>query len=149
MASHQGPTGQHGRPLSDLWLHPVLPYGIAYSFAVFVNSEAAREFLAPVLGIRLTGFIIYPPLTCLAGTEPFLISWCLPRLRRRWERAIEAGTLGPAPSWALVGIGVVTGCAVGLLLAGVEMVLRDPLRTAGLLVLSVVGPLPGMGWIVA
>src|SRR5262245_15346043 len=55
--------------------------------------------------------------------------------------------LGPAPSWWLAGIGIVVGCAVGLLLAGGSLIPNRLLRGLVLIPISLLGPLPGMWWI--
>jgi tRNA threonylcarbamoyladenosine biosynthesis protein TsaE len=147
MTDERGPTGEHGRPLSDLWLHPVIPYGIAYSLAVLVNSEIIARVVAAQLGKVLDDFVVPPPLTCCAGMEPLLISWCFFKLRLRWQRAVELGTLGPAPSWWLAGIGIVVGCAVGLILASASMIPNRLLRGLVLIPITLVGPLPGVWWV--
>jgi tRNA threonylcarbamoyladenosine biosynthesis protein TsaE len=148
MSSDQGPTGKHGRSLSELWFHPALPYGVGYSLAVAVNSTLLVLLLADQFGLRQKHFFNPPHFCCFSTFVPFIVCLAFPPIRRRLEHAVEVGAFGAWPSFSFLAVGLVAGSAPSLIAAAVAVIPDAGWRLLLLCLVELLGPLLGLAWLV-
>jgi alpha-1,6-mannosyltransferase len=117
--------------VSEYWQDTPTPYGPVW---VAISRTIAR-----VAGDNLPVTLLLNRLVELAGVV--LIAWALPRLARRVGVApgvaLWLGLLNPLVLWHVVAGAHNDGLMVGLMLAGVELVLRGVAAPAGLVLLTV------------
>jgi tRNA threonylcarbamoyladenosine biosynthesis protein TsaE len=143
--SKQGPAGEPGRPFPDLQ-HPAVAYGMGYGGAIFLNMLMARSII-PWLGLDWQRGLVSAPYFCLSACVPWALCEWFPVIRRKWDSAVESGVWGPVPGPWMLGTGIVCGSAAGLVVLSALSLPDNVLRWSILLTASLVGPLPGVWWI--
>jgi alpha-1,6-mannosyltransferase len=130
-AAALGPDSPVTQRVSEYWQDTPTPYGPVW---VAISRTIAR-----VAGDNLPVTLLLNRLVELAGVV--LIAWALPRLARRVGVApgvaLWLGLLNPLVLWHVVAGAHNDGLMVGLMLAGVELVLRGVAAPAGLVLLTV------------
>ncbi len=144
-----GPPTSNPPPVLDSWLHPVLVYAIGCGLGEVACYVATAEALRPFVGYRdeIWPIILAWPALCFEV-------WILKSIAGSWQESAGQTTAGIVrywwrPGWCTLLIGVGIGALTGCVLFGIVLMPIPILRELTGLLAMFVGPLSGIGWILA